>query len=435
MRAVDLIAQKREGGTHSSGEIEFLIQGYLAGDIPDYQMSAWLMAVCFAGLSAEETLALTSAMARSGRTLDLTAIGREVVDKHSTGGVGDKTSLIVVPLVAAAGLPIAKMSGRGLAHTGGTLDKLESIPGFSTDLSRDRFVAQLIEHGMVIAAQTEDLAPADKKLYALRDATSTVASVPLIAASVMSKKLAAGASAVLLDIKVGSGAFMKTLGEAEKLAATMVAIGKGAGKKTQAVISAMDEPLGRAVGNALEVEEAIAVLRGEGPADLVDLCLELSGRLLQLGGAAEDLEGGRGMARHLLESGEGLRKFARLIEIQRGDPRVVEHPDLLPKAPLHEDVVFDSEGYLVSVDAEEIGRAAMVLGAGRKRMGERIDPAAGLIVRARLGDRVRSGMPYATLHTARVEALAQAKEMVLRALSLGEERAGRGPLVYGTFGP
>ncbi len=330
VRTVDVIHKKRRGLTLRRDEIQEIVNGFVSGDIPDYQMSALLMAICFAGMDEEETVNLTMAMAESGQFLDWSDIPGVKVDKHSTGGVGDTTSLVLAPLVAAAGLPVVKMSGRGLGHTGGTIDKLESIPGFRTSLSMDEFKSQVRSIQVAIAAQSADLAPADKKLYALRDVTSTVESLPLIASSIMSKKLASGADAIVIDVKVGDGAFMKTVEDARKLAETMVKIGKGTNRDVAAVLTRMDEPLGFAIGNALEVREAIATLRGEGPPDLQELCLTLGGHMLALARVSKDVADGVETLRGLLQSGAALQKFRDWIAAQGGDPQVVDNPDLLP---------------------------------------------------------------------------------------------------------
>lgn len=398
IRAYDLIAKKRDGGTLDAGEIEALIEGYVAGEVPDYQMAAFLMAVYFRDLDPAETAALTLAMANSGETLDLGPLAGRAVDKHSSGGVGDKTSLVLVPLVASAGVPVPKLSGRGLGHTGGTLDKLEAIPGFRTGLSQTEFVAQVERIGCAIAGQSPRLVPADAKLYALRDVTATVDSVPLIAASIMSKKLAAGAGAILLDVKCGRGAFMKTEVEAAHLAAAMVQIGRSAGRRVAAVITGMDAPLGRAVGNALEVGEAIATLRGEGPPDLEDLCLTLGGWMLALGGRSRSAADGRAEVERRLRSGDGMAKFAEMVRAQGGDDRVVERPEHLPAAPVRAPVPARSAGVVTAIDATAVGLAAMRLGAGRARKDEAIDPAVGIVIARPVGARVRAGEALAIVH-------------------------------------
>ncbi len=396
-RPYDLILKKRDGGELSPEEIDALLGAYLRGEIADYQMSAFLMAVFFRGMSAAETAALTLAMVRSGETLDLEALGGAPVDKHSTGGVGDKTSLVLIPLVAAAGARVAKLSGRGLGHTGGTIDKLESIPGFRTDLSRERMVDQVRRIGCALAGQTADLVPADKRLYALRDVTGTVESVPLIAASIMSKKIAGGARGIVLDVKTGSGAFMKTVEDARRLAEAMVAIGREVGRRTVAVISDMDQPLGRSVGNAIEVAEAIATLQGTGPEDLTALCLTLGSHMLLLAGAESSLAAAEARLRRTLEDGLALERFRKLVEAQGGDLRVVDDPELLPRARHTLPVVAAGEGVVRAIDAQAIGRAAMGLGAGRARTEDRIDPAVGVRLDRKVGERVVAGDPLATV--------------------------------------
>lgn len=430
MRVYDLIRKKRDGLTLSREELEFLLRGYTEGGIPDYQMAAFCMAVYFRGLSPEETAAFTLAMARSGEELDLSSIPGIKVDKHSTGGVADTTTLVLAPLVAACGVPVVKMSGRGLGHTGGTIDKLEAIPGFRTDLSPAEVVTVAREVGVVVAGQTGHLAPADKKLYALRDVTATVDSIPLIASSVMSKKLAGGAEAILLDVKCGSGAFLKSEQEAKELAKLMVSIGQAAGRRTVAVVSDMNQPLGRAVGNALEVREAIATLRGEGPRRLEELCLLLAGEMICLGGRASSLEEGRRLAEQALRSGEGLERFRRWIKAQGGAEEVVDTPGLLPLAEVVRSVTAQREGYLASVVAEELGRAAVLLGAGRARKEDPVDSGVGLIVHAQIGERVERGAPLATLY-ARTEAQADEVEPLIRgAFQLSALPVLAPPLVY-----
>ncbi len=391
MNPVLFIQAKRDGLSHTEEELRDFLLGYLKEEVPDYQVSAWLMAVFFRGMTEEETLALTRVMAFSGKVLDLSHLPHPV-DKHSSGGVGDKTTLVVAPLLAAAGCTVAKMSGRGLAHTGGTIDKLESIPGFRAELSEEAFLRLAERVGLVIASQSPTLAPLDGKLYALRDVTATVESLPLIASSIMSKKLAAGARTIVLDVKVGKGAFMKTLEEARLLARTMVGIGRGAGRRVRAVLSRMDAPLGRAVGNALEVREAIQTLKGEGPLDLQDLALRLAMEALSAEGLPVEL------ARKALESGAALEKFQNFIEAQGGDPRVVEEPDRLPTAPQVTEVWAEEAGEVAEVDAYRVGLAVLALGGGRRKKGEAIDPAVGVEVLKKPGERVEKGEPLFRVH-------------------------------------
>ncbi|MDQ7842912.1 MAG: pyrimidine-nucleoside phosphorylase [Armatimonadota bacterium] len=430
MRAYDLIRRKRDGGTLSAEELEWLLGGFVRGEVPDYQMSAFLMAVFFRGMTAEETAAFTLAMARSGEQLDLSAIRGVKVDKHSTGGVGDKTSLVLVPLVAACGAPVAKLSGRGLGHTGGTLDKLEAIPGFRTQLSGQQFVAQVNRIGCAIAGQTAELVPADKKLYALRDVTATVDSVPLIASSVMSKKIAGGSDAIVLDVKTGSGAFMKTLEGARELARTMVAIGRQVGRRTVAIISDMDQPLGSAVGNALEVREALDTLRGEGPPDLRELCLVLGAEMLVLAGVAALPEQARARLEGALARGTALAKFREMVKAQGGDPTVVDHPERLPRAPEVAMVPAPEAGTVVAIDAEAIGLAAMRLGAGRATKDDVIDPTVGIVLRKKVGDPVRPGEPLAEIHAGTAARAGGVLEAVQRAYTIAAERPPRRPLVH-----
>ncbi len=421
MRAYDIIMRKRRGLELSRGEIAFLIEGFTRGEIPDYQMAAWCMAVFFQGMSARETRDLTIAMARSGETIDLSEIHGIKVDKHSTGGVGDKTTLVLAPLVAAAGASVAKMSGRGLGHTGGTIDKLESIPGFRAGLSKEAFIRAVNSVGVAVAGQTSAVAPADKKLYALRDVTATVDSMPLIASSVCSKKLASGADAIVFDVKVGTGAFMKSESDATALARLMVDIAKGAGLKAAAVVSDMNQPLGHAVGNALEVREAVYALRGVGPRDLVEICLALGSLMLVLAGIAPDTPRARAALADLLKGGAALEKFARFVRSQGGDPRVAENPDILPRAGRVMTVPSRSSGYVAAIDAERIGVAAMILGAGRKVKDEPIDPAAGLVVSKKIAERVDEGEPLATLHTNDPATLEEASDLVTSAYTIAGE--------------
>ncbi len=399
MRAVDLIERKRDGGTLSVDEIDFLIQSYVKGEIPDYQMAALLMAIVWRGMDAKETAALTASMVDSGERLDLSRFGR-VVDKHSTGGVGDKATLVVAPLVAACGLPVAKMSGRGLGFSGGTLDKLESIAGYRVDLTSSEFLEQLQRIGIVVTGQTKDLAPADGLLYALRDATGTVPSIPLIASSIMSKKIAAGAHAVLLDVKVGSGAFMKDKRMAAALARAMVAIGTAHGLAVVCELTDMEQPLGRAVGNALEVAEAIATLGGNGPADLTELALVSAAEMLVLGRRAKTAAAARRLVEAALAGGGGLAKLKELVECQGGDVRMVMDPSRLPRAPRVETLRAPRTGYVRRVNAEGIGLASVHLGAGREKKGDPIDHRTGVVLHAKVGDRVERGQPFAEIHVA-----------------------------------
>jgi pyrimidine-nucleoside phosphorylase len=390
--AIDVIRDKRDGRVLSDDAIRFMVRGATDGSIPDYQLAAWLMAVRLNGMTDGETKTLTLAMAASGRQLDLSSIPGRKVDKHSTGGVGDKATLVVAPLVAAAGIPVAKLSGRALGHSGGTLDKLESIAGFRVNLTIDAFINQVRTVGIAIAGQTSDMVPADKVLYALRDATATVDSVPLIASSVMSKKLAAGADAIVLDVKCGRGAFVATLDDALALAQALVAIGANAGRETVAYITDMDQPLGRAVGNALEVREAIETLSGHGPPDLEALSLRLGNEMLRMAAAPpSDL-------RRLLSDGTALRKFAQLVEAQSGDPRVVDDPSRLPAAPVQRPIPAPEPGQIAAIDALEIGLASKSLGAGRDRKDAAIDLAVGIVLHKKVGDAVQHGEPLATVH-------------------------------------
>ena len=401
MRAYEIIHRKRDGQAIPAGEIAALIRGFTDGEIPDYQMAAFCMAVFFRGMDGAEVEALTRAMLESGDVLDLSAIPGCKVDKHSTGGVGDKISLPLAPLVAACGVRVPMVSGRGLGHTGGTLDKLEAIPGFRVDLPVDRFRAQVAELGCCLIGQTDRIAPADRRLYALRDVTATVESIPLIAGSIMSKKLAEGIDALVLDVKVGSGAFMKTLEDARRLATTLAGIGHGMGKRVSALLTDMSQPLGRAVGNALEVRESIELLRGGGPADARALTVELGAEMLLLGGVAATLVEARGAIEAAIADGRGLERFRRVVAAQGGDPAVVDDPSRLPSSTMLRDVLAPSAGVVETIDTEGVGLAAMALGAGRARVEDRIDPAAGIVVHKKLGDRVERGEPLCTLHGGR----------------------------------
>lgn len=429
MRMYDIIMKKRNGGELSQEEIGFFVKGCTDGSIPDYQLSAFLMAVYFQKMSEAETAALTTAMAHSGDMLDLSAIHGVKVDKHSTGGVGDKTSLALTPMVAACGIPVAKMSGRGLGHTGGTIDKLESFPGFTTALSKERFVENVNRVGVAIMEQTADLAPADKKLYALRDVTATVDNLSLIASSIMSKKLAAGADAIVLDVKTGSGAFMKQEQDARALAEEMVQIGARAGRKTVAVISDMDQPLGYAVGNALEVKEAIETLKGNGPADFTELCLTLGSLMLMVGGKADSPEEARTKLETVLQDGSALDRLARFVEAQDGDPEAVYHPSLLPQADLILPVVSPQSGYVSHIACDEVGMCSLILGGGRETRESRIDPAVGLVLHKKVGDDVKEGEPLATLYANDAEKAKQARERLLGAYAMALEPPEEKPLI------
>lgn len=431
MRAVDIIVKKRDGQELTAEEIHFFVEGYTRGEIPDYQAAAWLMAVMLRGMTPRETAELTLAMARSGQTLDLHDIAPLVVDKHSSGGVGDKVSLVIAPLVAASGLPVGKMSGRGLGFSGGTIDKLESIRGYRVNLSVDEFRAQLKQIGIVLSGQSMDLAPADGKLYALRDVTGAVPSLPLIASSIMSKKIAAGADAIVLDVKVGRGAFMKTVDDARALAQTMVGIGRDVGRTCVALLSDMNQPLGCAVGNALEVREAIDTLHGRGPADLRQHCLAASAHMLRLGHKADSVEEGEKLAAHLLDSGQAWIKFVALVQAQGGDVDMIEQPDRLPQARLVQDVPAPRSGYIAAMDAAEIGMTSVELGAGRAKKGDPIDYAVGLIVHGKVGDRISAGEPLFTIHANDQARLAAAEQRLLGAVGWSDAPVEPLPLFYG----
>lgn len=426
MRMYDVIMKKRNGGELSAEEIKFFVEGYTRGDIPDYQVSALMMAIYFQGMTKAETHALTMAMADSGDTLDLSGIHGIKVDKHSTGGVGDKTSLALIPMVAACGIPVAKMSGRGLGHTGGTIDKLESFPGFSTEISTEQFIANVNRIGIAIMGQTADLAPADKKLYALRDVTATVDNLSLIASSIMSKKLAAGADAIVLDVKTGSGAFMKKEEDALALAQEMVDIGTAAGRHTIAVISDMDQPLGRAVGNALEVKEAIATLNGKGPEDFTELCLTLGSQMLVAGGRTKDTETARELLRQVIADGTALKKLAEFVEAQGGDSSAVYHPELLPKAELVRPIPAPVSGYVQHIACDEIGICSLILGGGRETKESAIDLSVGLILEKKVGDYVEAGEPLAFLHGNDEGKCEAAAQRFLQAYMISPERPDGG---------
>ncbi len=433
MRAYDLILKKRDGGELTTEEINFVVAAFTAGKLPDYQMSALLMAIFFRGMSSGEITDLTLAMARSGKMLDLSQIRGVKVDKHSTGGVADTTTLVLAPLAASIGVPVAKMSGRGLGHTGGTIDKLESIPGFRVALTPEEFAQNVNSIGLAIMGQTTRLAPADGRIYALRDVTGTVESIPLIASSVMSKKIAAGADAILLDVKYGSGAFMKDAVQAEELARTMVSIGNAAGRKTVALVTNMDEPLGRAVGNALEVREAIDTLRGEGPPVLQQLCLLLGAHMAVLAGLTASVEQAVPLLRQKMENGEALAAFRRLIITQQGDDRVIDQPELLPQARHVIPVPAAQAGYVVSIDAAGIGFCAMKLGAGRAAKEETIDLAVGIVSKKRVGDMVRREETLAVIHANRLDDVEQIKSTLLGCYRIGQDPVSPKPLVHCTI--
>ncbi|MGE5529779.1 MAG: thymidine phosphorylase [Patescibacteria group bacterium] len=417
MRAVDIIEKKRDGGILTRQEIDFFIKGMVKKTVPDYQVAAWCMAVYFRGLDEEETIALAQALLETGITLDLSSISLPTADKHSTGGVGDKTTLVLVPLVAAAGVAVAKMSGRGLGHTGGTLDKLESIPGMRTGLSPEEMISQVGRIGIAIAGQSETLVPGDAILYTLRDVTGTVQNISLIAASIMAKKLAGGAESLLLDVKFGSGALLPDPADGRRLADLMAKIGQAAGRRVRTCLTSMEAPLGVAIGNALEVKEAIETLKGEGPGDLRRLCLHLAAEILVLTGVADDYAQGERRAETLLQSGAAKKKFGQLVEAQGGDPGVLDRPDLLPAAKATVRLCAPRSGYLARVDVAGLGRVAMRLGAGRAKKDDRIDPGAGLLFWPKPGDRLEKDQPLAELHTNRLAEIEPAQLDLLDCLS------------------
>ena len=430
MRAYDIIKKKRDGYTLTEAEIREFIGGYVAGEIPDYQAAALCMAIWFRGMNAAETAALTMAIRDSGDTLHFENIRGLRVDKHSTGGVGDKTSLVVAPVVASLGVKVAKMSGRGLGHTGGTVDKLEAIEGFRTDLTTAEFEAIVNRVGIAIVGQSADLAPADKLLYALRDVTATVDSLPLIASSIMGKKLAADDDCILLDVKTGSGAFMKTEADSRALAEAMVDIGKRAGKRTRALITDMDSPLGRAIGNSLEVIEAIETLNGRGPADFTELCVALATHMLVISDRGTEAEC-EAEVRRVMTDGTALCAFADMVEAQGGDPNWIHQPERFPVAPYNRVVLAPADGFITAVDCEGYGTAALLLGAGRNRKEDVIDPTAGMILHAKTGDAVVKGQPIATLYTSRAELLDAAEEKLLASTEIGAEAPEARPLIFG----
>jgi pyrimidine-nucleoside phosphorylase len=422
MRTVDIIAKKRDGKSLTRDEISFIIRRYTSGEVANYQMAALLMAIYLRGMSNEEAIALTEEMLHSGEVVDFSDLGAARVDKHSTGGVGDKTSLVVAPVAAAAGVFVPMISGRALAHSGGTLDKLESIPGFKTDLSLAEFRATLEKVGAALIGQTAEIAPADKKLYALRDVTATVPCRPLMAASIMSKKMAEGISGLALDVKVGNGAFMRNEEDARALALLMIEIARGMNKDCAALLTDMNQPLGRAVGNSLEVIESFDTLKGEGPEDFKALCRELAAEMIALGRAADTVEGGRRLYDDLIASGAAVEKMREIIEAQGGDPRAIDDYELLPRAQFQDKVVAEREGYVQAIDTEAIGRATMLLGAGRARLDTAIDLSVGLLVEARIGDRVDKGSALASLHFNDHDLAAEAANVVACAYTIGDER-------------
>lgn len=431
MRAYDIIAKKRDGGELSREEIEYLIQGFTQGQVPDYQMSAMAMAIFIRGMNARETADLTMAMVHSGETVDLSPIHGIKVDKHSTGGVGDTTTLVLAPLVAAAGAPVAKMSGRGLGHTGGTLDKFEAIPGFRVELTKEQFIHNVNTVKAAVVGQTGNLAPADKKLYALRDVTATVNCIPLIASSIMSKKLAAGADAIVLDVKTGSGAFMKTLDDSFSLARAMVDIGTHVGRHTVAIVTDMGQPLGYAIGNALEVREAIDTLQGKGPQDLEQLCLTLGAHMLLLAKVVDNWEQGCNKLKELIADGSALEKFKEIVRAQGGDPTVIDRPDYLPGAAHQIEVKAQTAGFVQAIEAESLGVAATILGAGRETKESVVDPAVGIVVRKKTSDRVEAGEVLAVIHANDLEKATAVRQKVQQAYTIGSNQPPKPPLIFG----
>jgi pyrimidine-nucleoside phosphorylase len=434
-RAIDVIRKKRDGGELSQNEIESLVNAYTRGDIPDYQVSAWLMAVVLRGMTRSETAALTDAMLRSGDVLDLSSLPGKKVDKHSTGGVGDKTSLVLAPLAAAAGVVVPMISGRGLGHTGGTLDKLEAIPGFNVNLPVADFRRVLATCGCCMIGQTAEIAPADRKLYALRDVTGTVESPYLICASIMSKKLAEGIDALVLDVKTGSGAFMKNEKDAAFLAELMVETGERMGKQVVALISDMDQPLGNMIGNALEVVEVVEVLRGEGPEDLRQLCLELAGWMLHLGGVSDTVAEGKSQSAKLIASGKALDKFRQMVELQGGDPRAIDDPKKLPQAKHTMALSSSKSGYVATLQCEQIGTACVILGGGRERKEDSVDPAVGIVLHKKVGDAVSAGDPLATIYYNAEARAARARQLLEESYRIADAPAHeKRPLIHRVIG-
>lgn len=433
MKAVDIIIKKRDGEELTREELEFFVSGFTTGEIPDYQASAWAMAVLLKGMNARETTDLTLAMADSGEKLDLSSVVPIAVDKHSTGGVGDKTSITVGPIVAACDLPVGKMSGRGLGFSGGTLDKLESIPGYRVNLNTQEFLDQLKRIGIVLTGQSLDLAPADGKFYALRDVTGTVQSIPLIASSVMSKKIAAGAQAIVLDVKVGRGAFMRTQAEARELAQLMVSIGKLSERKVIALISSMDQPLGSAVGNAIELAEAVEALHGNAPADYMEHCIKLSAYMLLVANKVLTLEEGEKKALEVIQNGEAFAKLRELVIAQKGDVTFIDDLSKLPQADIKKTIVSNAEGWVKVVDAREVGESAVDLGAGRAKKTDSIDPSVGMYVKVKVGDFIKIGQPLFEVHTNSLQKFDLVKERLLNSVELSQEPVERLPVFYGTI--
>ena len=433
-RAIDVIRKKRDGVELSRTEIEGLVAAYTRGDIPDYQVSAWLMAVVLKGMTRGETAALTDAMLRSGEVLDLSSLAAKKVDKHSTGGVGDKTSLVLAPVVAAAGVAVPMISGRGLGHTGGTLDKLEAIPGFNVNLPVPEFRRVLEQCGCAMIGQTAEIAPADRKLYALRDVTGTVESPYLICASIMSKKLAEGIDTLVLDVKTGSGAFMKSENDAAFLAELMVETGERMGKKVVALITDMDQPLGNKIGNALEVIEVVEVLRGQGPEDLRELCHELAGWMLHLGGVCNSVAEGKRRSQDLISSGAALKKFRQMVELQGGDPQTIDDVSKLPQAQSKVEVVSSQSGFVHSFHCEQVGTACVLLGGGRERKEDSVDPAVGIVLHKKVGDRVDSGEPLATIYYNANARLARAEQLIEESIRITDSPPQKRPLVHRVIG-
>jgi pyrimidine-nucleoside phosphorylase len=432
MRMVDLIEKKRDGKALTKKEIRYIIEGYTAGEIPDYQMSAFAMAVFFRGMTEEEMAELTMAMVDSGEKIDLSEIKGIKVDKHSTGGVGDKTTLVLAPLVASAGVPVAKMSGRGLGHTGGTIDKLESIPGFHVEIDNRQFVRLVNQNKIAVVGQTGNLTPADKKLYALRDVTATVNSIPLIASSIMSKKIAAGADAIVLDVKTGSGAFMKNIEESKKLAKAMVKIGENVGKKTIAVISDMSQPLGFAIGNALEVQEAIDTLKGEGPEDLTELCLTLGSYMVYMAEKADSLEKARKLLEQSIASGKALETFKTFVSAQGGDASIVDDPSKLPHSSYTFELKAKEDGYVNEIAADAVGTAAMWLGAGRATKDAAIDLAVGLILHKKIGDYVKKGETFVTIYSNQQD-IEKVEQTLYYSIKISKNKTKKPVLIYETI--